>query len=218
VPDQDQPSAAAPAQTPSPLVRASDADRENAAEQLKDHAAAGRLTPAELEQRIHAALTARTTAELTKLLADLPEPANLTDQRKPRRWFVSLFGSSSRRPRFHVARRVICIAVMASPGIDLCESELTGDEIVMRAFALCGWPDIYLPDSVGLELSGFALFGGDAERGSTRAPAAGAPVIKIRAYGVCGGCTVWRLPPELQGLPHREARRAARALPGAHSS
>jgi len=106
---------------------------------------------------------------------------------------------------------------MASPDIDLCRAEFDGDEIVIKAFVFWGWPDIYLPDSVDLEMAGFTLMGGDDERGSSRVPPPGAPVVKVRSYGLIGGYTVWRLPPELQGLPLAQARKAAKALPRSSS-
>ena len=52
--------------------RASDQDREQAAEQIRDHYAAGRLTDDELDKRVQAAYSAQTNAELQRLLADLP--------------------------------------------------------------------------------------------------------------------------------------------------
>ncbi len=52
--------------------RASDQDREQAAEQIRDHYAAGRLTDDELDTRVQAVYAAQTTAELRGLLADLP--------------------------------------------------------------------------------------------------------------------------------------------------
>jgi hypothetical protein len=53
--------------------------------------------------------------------------------------------------------------------------------------------------------------GGNTERGSLRAPRAGAPVIRIRSFNVMGGATIYRLPPEARGLSLREARRIAKA-------
>jgi hypothetical protein len=53
-------------------LRASDADRDAAVDRLAAHGAAGRLDPAELEQRTAAALRARTAGELEALEADLP--------------------------------------------------------------------------------------------------------------------------------------------------
>jgi DNA-binding PadR family transcriptional regulator len=50
----------------------SDADRDLAAAQLREHFAVGRLTPAELDERLTAALTAQTPDDLRGLLADLP--------------------------------------------------------------------------------------------------------------------------------------------------
>jgi hypothetical protein len=53
-------------------LRASDADREAITERLRQAAAEGRLEPEELEERVEAALRARTYGELSPLVADLP--------------------------------------------------------------------------------------------------------------------------------------------------
>src|SRR5919197_739029 len=55
-------------------LRASDADRDAIAARLHKAAVEGRLEPDELEQRLHAALRARTYGELGRLVADLPVP------------------------------------------------------------------------------------------------------------------------------------------------
>jgi hypothetical protein len=52
--------------------RASDADRERVADRLRQAAAEGRLLAHELEERIHAALRAKTYGELDAVVADLP--------------------------------------------------------------------------------------------------------------------------------------------------
>jgi anti-sigma factor RsiW len=64
-----------------PDLKASDAERDAVAEALRTNAAAGRLTPDELEQRLEQAYAARTRAELEPLLADLPP----TDREAPPR-------------------------------------------------------------------------------------------------------------------------------------
>ncbi len=56
----------------SPELRVSDADRERVVSALRAHAGAGRLDADELEDRVGAALAARTQGELAPLLADLP--------------------------------------------------------------------------------------------------------------------------------------------------
>ena len=53
-------------------IRASDADRERAAERLRQAAAEGRLLTEELEQRLEASFSARTYGQLNALVADLP--------------------------------------------------------------------------------------------------------------------------------------------------
>jgi hypothetical protein len=56
-------------------LRASDADREQVAERLRQATAEGRLHPDELDHRLGAALSAKTYGELDGLVADLPSPA-----------------------------------------------------------------------------------------------------------------------------------------------
>lgn len=54
-----------------PELRASHADRDRAVEVLRDAARDGQLTASELDERVEAALTARTRSELAALTADL---------------------------------------------------------------------------------------------------------------------------------------------------
>lgn len=53
-------------------LRASDAERDSAAEALRRHHADGRLTTDELEERSERAYAARTLGDLDRLFADLP--------------------------------------------------------------------------------------------------------------------------------------------------
>ena len=53
-------------------LRVSDEQREHAAQELRDHFAAGRISEEELGDRVQAAYSARTEAQLGGLLADLP--------------------------------------------------------------------------------------------------------------------------------------------------
>ena len=60
-------------------LRVGDDERDAAAERLREHAARGRLTLEELDERLGRALGARTRADLAVLEDDLPRP------RRPRR-------------------------------------------------------------------------------------------------------------------------------------
>ena len=66
-----------------PRVRIGDAERDRVIDQLADHHAAGRLTLAEFEDRMAAASTARTGADLAVLTADLPAPAGSRPPARP---------------------------------------------------------------------------------------------------------------------------------------
>jgi hypothetical protein len=57
---------------PSSGIRASDAERERVAEELRRHHLDGRLDTDELQERLGRCYAARTDAELARLLADLP--------------------------------------------------------------------------------------------------------------------------------------------------
>jgi hypothetical protein len=63
---------AGPSPREAPELRASDAERERAVDILRIAAGDGRLTPAELDDRLEVALTARTIGELATVTADLP--------------------------------------------------------------------------------------------------------------------------------------------------
>ncbi|HEY6297663.1 MAG TPA: DUF1707 domain-containing protein, partial [Streptosporangiaceae bacterium] len=74
-------------------LRVSDAERDATIHALGDHAAVGRLTLDELEERAAQALTAKTRGELAALTTDLPAEAATAQAdatparvRKPVRW------------------------------------------------------------------------------------------------------------------------------------
>ncbi len=64
-------------------IRTSDADRERVTARLRDHFAEGRLTRDELDERITAALSAKTFGELRRVLTDLPEPGGTLTAPRP---------------------------------------------------------------------------------------------------------------------------------------
>ena len=69
--------------SPGAELRASDADRERAADLLRHHHLEGRLDASEFQERLEQCLQARTLRELATLSADLPE-----DDSQRARWAV----------------------------------------------------------------------------------------------------------------------------------
>jgi hypothetical protein len=201
---------------PDDSLRVSDAERDQTLRVLGDHAAVGRLTLDELEERSSRALAAKTRGELATLIGDLPaekdqdRPAP-TLARKPVRWMVAIMSGSQRRGRFRAVGSINSISVMGGDEIDLREAEIEGGELTLNLWALMGGATLYIPDSVELDVGGFSLLGGNTEIGSERLPRPGAPVIRLRTWNLMGGATIYRVPPEARGLGLKEARRLAKA-------
>ncbi|HXW46121.1 MAG TPA: DUF1707 domain-containing protein [Streptosporangiaceae bacterium] len=81
-------------------IRVSDADRERVTARLREHFAEGRLTSEELDERITAALNAKTFGELRIVLADLPEPGTAAPQSwEAQPWQAQSWQGRAPRPR-----------------------------------------------------------------------------------------------------------------------
>jgi len=103
---------------PAPALRASDAERERTATLLRDHAAAGRLTPEELDERLDVAYAARTVGELDALTHDLPQSS---PSAAPRARALDRPGARERALHaigFVVLVNVACNAIWLATGAD----------------------------------------------------------------------------------------------------
>jgi hypothetical protein len=179
-----------------PAIRASDAEREQTVERLREACADGRITFEELAERIELAYAARTTGELEAVAADLPAaPAAAKAERDDKEWAVAIMGGAERRGRWRPAARTVAVAVMGGVELDLREATIEHPEVEIEAVAVMGGVDITVPEHVDVQLNGFALMGGnDAPRDSGAIPS-GAPVVRVKAYSVMGGVSVKRKPP-----------------------
>jgi Domain of unknown function (DUF1707)/Cell wall-active antibiotics response 4TMS YvqF len=199
---------------PDDSLRVSDAERDATLRTLGDQAAVGRLTLDELEDRSGRALAAKTRGELAALTSDLPKDSAQTvapASRRPVRWMIAIMGGSHRRGRFRAVGSINAVAVMGGDEIDLREAEMEGGELTVNVFAIMGGANVYVPDSIEVEVGGFAVMGGHEEVGSERQPRPGAPLVRIRVYSLMGGATIFRVPPQARGLDLRQARRLAKA-------
>ena len=201
---------------PDASLRVSDAERDETLRILGEHASVGRLTLDELEERSGRALAAKTRGELATLTGDLPQEAGQgrpapAQARKPVRWMVAIMSGSHRRGRFRAVGSINAVSIMGGDDIDLREAEIEGGELTINLVAIMGGANIYVPDSVELDVGGFSLLGGNTEIGSERPPRPGAPVIRLRTWNLMGGATIYRVPPQARGLGLKEARRLAKA-------
>jgi hypothetical protein len=98
-------------------LRAGDDDRERVVGALHRHAQAGRLDPAELDERVESALNAKTFGDLQVLLRDLPD-----ESRSPQAQAVAARRVAVTKLREHVGAwmtvTVITVAIWAATGAD----------------------------------------------------------------------------------------------------
>jgi hypothetical protein len=195
-------------------MRVSDAERDATLKILGDHTAVGRLSLDELEERSALALTVRTRGDLTALTSDLPEETAsassqataLTEVHRPVRRTLAIMGGTSRRGPFRTVGSFSAIAVMGGANIDLREAEIEGGELIFKVFSVMGAVNIYVPDSVEVELVGFSVLGANREQGVHRRRNAKAPMIQVRGFNLMGRTTVFRVPLHARALRLAEAR------------
>jgi hypothetical protein len=201
---------------PDDALRVSDAERDEVLSALGDHAAAGRLTLDELDDRSGQVLAAKTRGELAELTRDLPvgELAQQQQPPAPRRapvhWMVAIMGGSHRRGRFRAVGEVNAINFMGGDEIDLRDAEIEGGELTLKVYSIMGGSNIYVPESVEVDVGGVSIMGGNQEHGRMTRPRRGAPLIRIRTFNLMGGINVYHLPPEARGASLSQARRLAK--------
>ena len=111
---------------PGPDIRVSHADRDRVVEVLRDAAGDGRLSADELEERVEAALSARTGRDLAVLTADLP--ASAAPAVPEARDLVKInhrFGDTERVGRWVVPRRLEITATAGNVKLDFTEAVIT---------------------------------------------------------------------------------------------
>ncbi|MEU7899918.1 DUF1707 domain-containing protein [Nonomuraea sp. NPDC049152] len=170
-------------------VRASDEDRERAAERLQAAAAVGRIELAELDQRLTEVYGAKTQAELERAGRDLPEPGRtdtlVVNDAPSSRFAMSVFGWFTRKGQWVAPREFTSFSMFGGGEIDLRDARFTDHEIRVRVFALWGYTEVTVPDDVDVEVKGFGLFGG-FDRSAVRRKR-GAPRIVVSGLALFGG-------------------------------
>jgi hypothetical protein len=203
-----------------PAVRASDGERERTVDILRAHAADGRLTVDEFSQRVDVAYAARTRTELDALVSDLPgdvDTSHQVERRGHKRFTGVAFGSVERRGRWRLPRRAGLAVVCGDADIDLRGAELDGPVVTITALLLFGNADFYVPTGTDIDLGGLTVFNHRREHGNDDAPAANAPLVRVRVYSLFGTSDVWYVPREASGSFGeliRSVRKRGRAAEG----
>jgi Domain of unknown function (DUF1707) len=107
-----------------PELRVSDRDRDQVVEILQVAAGDGRLTAVELDERLDAALSARTTGDLARLTADLPLDG-MPPQAKDLVRIDQRFGDVTRSGRWLVPRRMEIRLMFCDAKLDFTDALIT---------------------------------------------------------------------------------------------
>jgi hypothetical protein len=194
---------------PQGALRASDADRDRTAEVLRSAAGEGRLTLEELDERLHAAYTARTYAELEVVTRDLPggavavtatAPARAADghfgDSRASRLAMGVMGGFSRKGPWIVPRRLAAISVMGGGTLDLRQARFADGQATISVLAIMGGIDVTVPEDAEVRVHGIGILGGFGGHRASGPGRPGAPKIVINGVGIMGGVSVKRRPAE----------------------
>jgi hypothetical protein len=111
-------------------LRVSHADRDEAVEILREAAGDGRLTAEELDERLEAALTARTVRDLAVLTADLPAPrAEVGVQAKDLVTINQRFADAERTGPWVVPRRMAIKLTAGDVKLDFTNAVIQQDSL-----------------------------------------------------------------------------------------
>ena len=171
-----------------------DAVREKVVSALSLHFANDRLTLEELESRLALVYSARTHADLTQLLADLPAPGGVespqvavvpADEAAPRRVILAVMGEIRRRGAWNLPRELTVVALMGNAKLDLRQATFPAGVTTINAFGMMSEISIIVPPDVGVEADGTSLMGTvDSVTSRGASSVAGHPMIRVNGFAL----------------------------------
>ncbi|MFC8669149.1 DUF1707 domain-containing protein, partial [Streptomyces sp. NPDC057199] len=212
-----------------PELRASDADREQVAEVLRDALAEGRLDMEEFEERLEATYKARTYKDLAPITRDLPAPGvtppapTVSMVKQPAgaggwagrivggdgssRWGVAILGGFERKGRWTMPKQFNSFAFWGGGVIDLREANFADGEVVVNCVAIMGGMSVIVPPGVEVVVRGIGVMGGfdHSEEGVEGDP--GAPRVVVTGFAFWGGVGIERKLTRAERLRQKEERR-----------
>jgi class 3 adenylate cyclase len=227
-----------PGRQPDPgQLRVSDAERQAVVDRLSKATGEGLITLDEFADHAAAAYAALTRSELDDVTRDLrlpvvvnpyahlPAPPPMpTAQPAPaappvavpvevlpkRKWMVAILSGEERKGRWRANRRIGAFAMMGGVDIDLREALLEGPEVEITAWAIMGGVNV-VPEGIYVESTGFLLMGGKSNRVKDVEPMPGAPVIRVKCYGMWGGVDIQSKPSRQEIAERRRQQKAERS-------
>lgn len=198
-------------------LRISDHDRHQVAELLRQAAGEGRLDLEELDERLEAAYSAKTYADLVPITADLPvrptdHPAAsqgvpVGQALVPAATYttsVSVMGDCTRRGVWRVPAEHTAFSMMGGVTLDLREAQLEARETTITAVAIMAGIDIVVDARTQVIVEGIGIMG-DFSQARDKVPAEitpDSPVIRVKGFALMAGVSVQR-----KAMPGESRRR-----------
>ncbi|MFI0407027.1 DUF1707 domain-containing protein [Actinomadura sp. 3N508] len=200
-------------------MRASDADRDEVADRLREALAEGRITPEEHAERIDLVYKAKTYAELEPVLSDLPTeraPRPRVELRKNEQALapppaqspnlVAIFSGVERKGRWLAEPTTNITCVFGGADLDFRQAVLSQSEVTVNVTCVFGGVNLVVPPGVRVIGSTTAIFGGnDLPDDDTTDPAA--PVIRLTGTLLFGGVSVKRKAVDAKAIDKKDRDR-----------
>ena len=196
-------------------LRASNADREAVAKVLQAAMAEGRLTVAELQERLDTVYGAKTLSELEPVTWDLPGHTDLVPRPAAVPQFVKenppqpapagavariggtptsslavgIMSGATRNGPWVVPAQFSALAIMGGVDLDLTNARFTEAEVTITAVAVMGGIDIVVPTDITVIVNGIGFMGAFEDHARVQGPP-GCPVVKINGLALMGGVDV----------------------------
>ena len=149
------------------------------------------------------ATTAKTRAELARLVADLTADAGPAGSTVAERgpgwpsWHISPIGGLRVSGRWRMERGVIVVSLIGGADLDLSQAQLAAPKVTLTKVSLLGGVSIAVPPGIRVEASGFSLIGGTSVNAGPQ-PGPGAPTVHIRAFSLLGATRIYHGGPASQ--------------------
>ncbi|KIH99818.1 hypothetical protein LP52_05990 [Streptomonospora alba] len=162
-------------------MRVADADREAAAERLREAVAEGRLELAELDERLSAVYAAKTRADLEPLTADLPaEPvAGRRSVETPPLVLETKSGRLKREGYWPVPEHITVECASGMIKLDFTAAECPYSEVAVEARAKSGSVVLVVPHGWWVNMDDTTASSGTVVNKVKGPPAPGAPVLRV---------------------------------------
>lgn len=183
-----------------PSTLASDSERDAVLQRLRDAFVEGRLNDTEFDERMRAALYARTHGDLQTLLTDLPASPNPTAAARPAasragRFAIALKSSVRRAGRWHVPEHYTTVVYKGRGELDLRAAELSAPVTTIVAAAYKSRIEILVSPGVVVQMTGFGVTHGAVDMSTPVPP--DAPVLTIRGLAYKGTIEVSTKPRDI---------------------